>query len=128
MEQAFASVSVPLRVPCWNILSIGHVGGIKSFDVHCRVLLRKGVNSYCTVPLRSFLSNPLVTCTLSCRCCPVGSGLGVRFGFRFGFGLVNMIGNSSCVFCLVIHRMQRTRLVAAWFHKPVDSYGLEGYD
>ena len=24
----------------------------------------------------------------------------------FLFGLVNMIGNSSCVFCLVIHRMQ----------------------
>ena len=25
-------------------------------------------------------------------------------GVRFGFGLVNMIGNSSCVLCLVIHR------------------------
>jgi hypothetical protein len=28
----------------------------------------------------------------------VGSGLGVRFGF----GLVNMIGNSSCVFWVVV--------------------------
>ncbi len=69
-------------MPCWNILSIRNVGGDNSFDVHSRVLLRKRVNSYCTVPLRAFLSKPLVTCALPCRCRRVGSGLGVRFGFE----------------------------------------------
>ncbi len=90
IEQAFASVNQPLRVPCWNILSIGHGGGGYSLDVHCRVVLRKRVSSYCTVSLRALLSKPFVTYTLSCRCRGVGSELGVRFGF--GFGLVLRLG------------------------------------
>ena len=45
----------------------------------------------------------------------------------FGFGFVNMIGYSSCVFCLVI-QSHATRLVAVLFHETVDIYGLEGYD
>ncbi len=68
IEYSFASVNETLRVPCWNILSIEHVGRVYSLDVRFRVILRKGVNSHCTVFLRALLSKPLVTCTLSCRC------------------------------------------------------------
>jgi hypothetical protein len=70
-KQAFASFNFPLRMPCWNILSIGHCKGVNSLDLHCRVILCKGVNSCCAMPLRSFLSKPLVTCTLSCCRCIV---------------------------------------------------------
>ncbi len=134
--QAFASVNFPLRVPCWNILSIGLVGGVNSLDVYRRVILRKGVNSYCTVSLRAVLSKPLVTCTLSCRCRGEGSELGVRFGFGFGFGfgfcfcfgfgfgfVLYIVCNASCS-----QRCSGARFVAVWFHKTDDSYGLVGYD
>ncbi len=92
IRQAFASVHLPLRMPCWNVLSIGNVGSVNSLDVHSRVILRKRINSQRTVPLRAILSKLHVNCTLSCRCRCVGSGL----GFRFWFGLRNIIGNSLC--------------------------------
>ncbi len=50
------------------------------------------------------------------------SGLGVRFGFGFGFGFrVRVLDLFHCA-------SHAIRLVAVWFHKTIDMYGLEGYD
>jgi hypothetical protein len=76
-------------MPCWNILSIERFGCVKSLDVHCRILLPKGVHIYNTVPFRILLSEPFVRILLSSRFRQVGFGLGFRFGS--GFGFVNII-------------------------------------